>query len=133
LKMGQKYGNLRTGELKKAFLDIKYSNSKIEKLTDELIVENLDYSTLDVLELSADFKRVEVESRYGTLGICISPKASFKIIAERIGNNLSIEKLKETKHTVENKSDHYVEINGGKSGIINFEGNKYSNLKIRAK
>ncbi len=133
LKMEQKYGNLRAGELKRAFFDIKYSNSTIEKLSDELIVENLDYSTLEIQDLKADFSRVQAESRYGTLDIRISPKASFKIIAEHIGNNLNVQELKETKHTVENKTDHLVEINGGGTRVIKFEGNRYANLKIRAK
>jgi hypothetical protein len=30
LKMEQKYGNLRAGELKRAFFDIKYSNSTLK-------------------------------------------------------------------------------------------------------
>jgi len=93
----------------------------------------LDYSTLKVLDLNDGFKRVEASSRYGTLEIEISPKAAFQIQAERVGDNLEIRGLKETKHNVENKIDHYVDINGGGSRKINFNGNKYSNLKIKAK
>jgi hypothetical protein len=49
--------------------------------------------------LKADFSRVQAESAMYA-GYPDISKASFKIIAEHIGNNLNVQALKETKHTV---------------------------------
>lgn len=128
-----KYGNMNANKAQNVSLEIKYSNATIESISEELLIESLDYSTLNINELSSNFKRVNAAARYGTLNINIASKAAFTIDATRVGNNLTLQGLKETKHDIENKSDHFVEINGGGSGKINFEGNKYSNLKIRAR
>lgn len=133
LSVSMKYGNLQAGEVRQAALSIKYSDASINVLKEELAVESLDYSNLKIRELNPIFKRVTASSRYGTLEIHIDPRASFKIDAESMGDNLSIQGLKETKHSVESKSDHYVEINGGASRKINFYGNKYSTLRVRGK
>ena len=132
LNLENKFGNLKVGKLKKAVVEMKYSDITVEHLSEELRVSSLDFGTLKINNLDADFKLLEAEARYGTLDIRVSPKVSFQINAERIGDNLDIIGLQETKHNIENKINHYIEINGGGSRRINFDGNKFSNLKIRA-
>lgn len=132
LELEKKYGNLKTGTVKKADMDVKYSDVTIDRLQEELVAESLNYGTLKIRNLDAGFKLVDVNSRYGTLDIRVSPKAAFRIEAEQLGGNLSIRDLKETKHDVEDKTDHFIEINGGGSGKIRFNGNRYSNLKLHS-
>ncbi len=131
LDLDNKFGNLKAGNLKKATIEMKYSDVTINHLSDELRADALDFGTLKIKNLDAGFKLVEAEAHYGTLDIRIAPKASFQINAEKTGDNLSVRDLKETKHTVENKTDHYIEINGGSSRKINFDGNRFSSLKVR--
>ncbi|MDD4514175.1 hypothetical protein [Massilibacteroides sp.] len=133
LKLENKFGNMDIKELKKTNINMKYSDVTIEHLLDELIVGELDFGTLTIENLNANFGRIQAEARYGTLDIQISPKAAFVIDAESVGDNLKLKNLKETKHDVIDKTDHYVEINGGGSRKISFDGNRYSNLKIRSK
>lgn len=133
LNLENKFGNLSTKMVKRVDVEMKYGDVAIEHLLEEAFVGALDFSTLKIEELDVDFKRIEAESSYGTLDIRISPKASFRIDAIKIGENLDISGLKETKHTVENKTDHHIEINGGGNRTISFDGNRFSNLKIRSK
>lgn len=132
LDLEKKYGNLKTGTLKKVNMDVKYSDVTIDRLQEELMAESLNFGTVKIRNLDAGFKRIDVDSRYGTLDVRVSSKAAFRIEAEQIGKNLSIRGLKETKHQVEDKIDHFIEINGGGSAKIRFDGNRYSNLKLRA-
>lgn len=133
LNLDKKYGNLKAREIRNASLEIKYSDASIERIVEELNAESLDYGTLRVYDLDDKFKQVDVSSRYGTLELRVSPKAAFTIDAERVGDNLNIQGLKETRHTVEDKTTHYVEINGGGSRKINFNGNRYGSLRIKTK
>lgn len=133
LNISIKYGNLTMKKARSVSLEVKYSNAKINNISEELLLESLSYSTLIINELSPNFKRLNASAHYGTLDIGIDPKAAFRIDATRAADKLVINGLKETKHNVENKTDHYVEINGGGSGVIRFEGNKYSTLKVNAK
>lgn len=132
LRIAVKYGKLAVDEANKVFAEMKYSNAKIRHLKEELRLETLDYSTLEVNTLDSKFKTVDATSRYGTLEIGVASNASFSIDAERT-NNLDISNLKETKHTVEDKTNHFVEINGGSDRKVKFAGNKYSNLKVRGR
>lgn len=130
LNLENKFGNLKAGVLEKVTVEMKYSDVTIERLTDELLARSLDFGTLKINDLDAGFRQVKAEARYGTLDIRVSPNVSFQINAEQVGNNLDIWGLKETKHNIENKTNHYIEIKGGGSRKISFNGNRFSNLKI---
>lgn len=132
LDMKIKYGSMTLKRGRSVSMEVKYSNITIANILEELRLGSLDYSTLRLGELSPNFKRVEAMARFGTLDITIDPKAAFKIDAIKI-NSLSVSGLNETKHNVEDKTTHFVEINGGGSGVIRFEGNKHSSLKVNAK
>lgn len=126
-----KYGNVYIKNLDKGDMEIKYSEVKINHVKMELNVEELAYSTLKIKELSADFKNINVDARYGNLNINIPSNASFKVSAMNMKyGNHDINGLDVTNSSTENKVNHYYKINGGNKGHIYFDGNNYSNINI---
>lgn len=133
INLEKKYGNLDIEELGKGYIEIKYSEAKIGYLKEELIVEELDYSTLNIGELAQNFNGLKVNARYGNLNINISAKAAFTVEAEglKYGSH-SINGFNVTKSSIENKEYYNTEINNGNKRKIYFNGNRYSNIKINA-
>ena len=133
LKLDNKYGNIAIQNVDKISMDVKYSEVSIERIKDELIVFSLDYSTLKVGELASTFKKAEVSARYGNFNVSISPNASFRVSAERMKyGNVDVKGFNITNSTVEDKINHHYQINGGGNSIIRFNGNNYSNIRVRA-
>ncbi|MDR1918644.1 MAG: hypothetical protein LBQ65_03230 [Tannerellaceae bacterium] len=133
LNLENSYGNVQIERAKVIAAEIKYSEAKVKNLTETLDLSSLSYSTLSVAELDAGFKRVQAEAHYGTLNLSISPQAAFRVSAEAIKyGKIEIKGLKITESNVENKVNHFYQINGGVNSQIRFEGNNYSNLKINA-
>lgn len=133
ITLENKYGNVSIESLDKGDLEIKYSEITIGSVKDELIAGELAYSTLTIKELSSNFKKLDVNARYGNLNLNISSGASFKVSAENMKyGNHSVKGFNVTNKSTEDKVNHYYEINGGKKGMIYFNGNNYSNIKVKA-
>lgn len=134
IEMEIKYGNVDISSLDKGNMDIKYSQADIRYLKDELNVDGLSYSTLKIKDVSPNFKSIYAESHYGNLKIDIPSNASFKVSAEGMKyGNYDIKGFNVTHSSVEDKTDHKTEVNGGRGGRIEYEGNSYGNLNIRTK
>jgi hypothetical protein len=133
LSMEKKYGNLQVQNVDKMSIDANYSECSVERIKDELN-SSLGYSTLTVKELSPGFSRVRVEARYGNLNLSISSKASFRVNARNIKyGSIDMKGFNITNMTVEDKVDYYYQINGTSgSSVINFDGNSYGNIRIKA-
>jgi hypothetical protein len=134
LSIDKKYGNLQVQQVDKMSIDVKYSECAVERIKDELN-SSLSYSTLTVKELSPGFRRVRTEARYGNLNLSISPKASFKVDARNIKyGSIEVQGFNITHTNVENKVDYYYQINGASdsNAAISFDGNSYSNIRIKA-
>ena len=133
INLENKYGNIKIESLDKGYMEIKYSEAMIGSVKDELDIDELAYSTLTIKELSANFKQVNVDARYGNLNISVPAKASFKIAAENMKYaNRHVSGFNITNSSTEDKVNHYYEINGGNKGRINFDGNNYSNINVKA-
>lgn len=133
ITLENKYGNVKIESLDKGDMGIKYSEATIGSVKDELVVGELAYSTLTIKELSSNFKKLDVDARYGNLNVNISSGASFKVSAEsmKYGNH-NVSGFNVTNKSTEDKVNHYYEINGGKKGTIYFDGNNYSNINVKA-
>lgn len=132
LDLEQKYGNLKIEQVDKANIECKYSDGTIDYVVQELNLNEFDYSKLNIKELASGFSRIYASARYSNLNIGIPTKASFSVSAEEMKyGNLNIKGFDITKSEVEDKVNHYKEINGGRGGKIEFDGNNYSNLQIR--
>lgn len=134
LSMEDKYGNVAIGRADQVRLSLKYSNGKIERIAESLEVDALDYGGLEVYELTADFKRVDITARYGNATIRVPAAASFTVDAQ----NMKYGNYKINGFNTQNRSDksgnvsHYSTVNNGSNRKISFNGNKYSNLTIKA-
>lgn len=132
INLENKYGNVRIKNLDKGDMEIKYSEVTINHVKTELKVEELAYSTLKIKELSADFKNISVDARYGNLNINVPSNASFKVSAENMKyGNHNVKGLNVTDSSTEDKVNHYYKINGGSNGHIYFNGNNYSNINVK--
>ncbi|MDR1623973.1 MAG: hypothetical protein LBS04_03265 [Tannerellaceae bacterium] len=133
LSMDKKYGNLQVQNVDKMSIEAKYSECSVERIKNELSA-SLSYSTLTVKELSPGFSRVSAEARYGNLNLSISSKASFQVNARNIKyGSIDMDGFSITNTTVEDKVNYYYQINGTSgSSSINFDGNNYSNIRIKA-
>ncbi len=133
INLENKYGNVKIQGLDKGSLEIKYSEATIGSVKESLDISELAYSTLNIKELSANFKSLNVEARYGNLNVNISSNASFKVAAESMKyGNQDVKGFNITKTSTEDKTNHYYEINGGNKGRIYFDGNNYSNIRVKA-
>ncbi|WP_102407096.1 hypothetical protein [Parabacteroides bouchesdurhonensis] len=133
LTLEKKYGNLKVNTVDKANLEIKYSDITIQSVNDELIVGSLSYSSLNVKELSDRFKKVNVSARYGNLTLAIPEHTAFTVKADNMKyGDFSIKGFNITNSEKTN-SNYRSEINNGGEQTIYFDGNGYSNLKIKAK
>jgi hypothetical protein len=133
LMIDKKYGNLQVQNVDKMAIEVKYSECSVEQIKDALNC-SLSYSTLTVKELSPGFSRVRAEARYGNLNLSISSKASFQVNARDMKyGSIEMKGFNITHTAVEDKVNYNYRINNASgSGSINFEGNNYSNIRIKA-
>ncbi|MDR1203123.1 MAG: DUF4097 domain-containing protein [Tannerellaceae bacterium] len=133
LTIDKKYGNLQVQNVDRMAIEVKYSECSVEQIKDDLNC-SLSYSTLTVKELSPTFSRVRAEARYGNLNLSISSKASFQVNAKDMKyGSIEMKGFNITTTAVEEKVNYNYRINNASgSGAINFEGNNYSNIRIKA-
>lgn len=142
-----KYGNINIEVLNQGTILLRYGNGKIGKVQKDLIINELSYSTVTVQELSSGFSKVYANARYGNLNLNLLPTASFSVEANDLKyGNCSVkgfDALKrltsssgndfDSRREKEDKTKVRLQVNGGGSHRIVFDGNNYSNLKIQAK
>lgn len=132
LQLESKYSNFKIEEVDDAEIEAKYGDGSINRLKNSLKMEEFDYSNLKVKALDKAFKEVRISARYGNVTLAIPASASFKVDADglKYGScKLSGFKLSEDEI---GKETHRCTVNGGKQGLIRFNGNGYSNLKINS-
>jgi hypothetical protein len=133
LDIDNSYGNITAETINNFSAHIRYGAANIDVLKERLSARQLDYSSLTIKELDANFGSIDAEARYSTLKLSVSPQAAFRINAESMKyGNVEIKGLRITSSDVEDKVDYYYQINGGGNKTIHFEGNNYSSLKINA-
>lgn len=144
LTIDTKYGNLKAESLSNTYLNMKYGKGEIGNVKKSLVVDELSYSNLTIRELSPKFEQVDVNARYGNLNIAIDSNASFKVNANSMKyGNCSIKGFNVNRKSASSTSDgfdshsnkkeqdsYHLDVNNGRGGQINFEGNSYSNIKI---
>jgi len=134
LTIKKEYGNANLREVEKAIIDAKYSKFKIGAVSQEIMANALDYSTLEITELSPSFNRITMGARYGNVEIGISTTASFTLRANNMKyGSVKTSGLKETKSEITNKENYLKEINGGGRGLITLDGKSYSNITVKAR
>ncbi|MEG1543863.1 MAG: hypothetical protein RR382_04980 [Tannerellaceae bacterium] len=132
LDLEQKYGNLNLRSADIARIEMKYSNAKLGLIKKKLDMDEMDYSEVAIEKLASSFEHVDASGRYGTLTIGLPHSASFRINAENMRyGKCSIKGFNTTHSSVVNKTEYHYEINGGKGGTIQFDGNEYSNLNVK--
>lgn len=132
LILENKYGNVRAEKIEKADMEIKYGETKVETIEKELVLD-ISYSTLTVREVASDFQRIDIDAHYGNVNLYFSPTAAFKVNAEDIKyGKYDISGFNSVQTSVEEKVNHYSKVNGGSSRTVYFEGNNYSNLRIKS-
>ena len=116
-------------------MELKYGNCKIDKLKQGINVDELSYSTLTIKDLASNFDKVNVDASYGNLNIYIDVNASFRVVANNMkyGNCKIQGGFNIQRRNQKNKNNYILDVNNGKNGRINFEGNSYSNIKVMAK
>lgn len=143
-----KYGDIHIDRLDNGYMELKYGNCKIDELKQGFTVDELSYSTLTIKDLASNFDKVNVDARYGNLNIYIDVNASFRVVANnmkygncKVQGGFSIQRRNQDENSVgfdsrddqRNKNNYTLDVNNGKNGRINFEGNSYSNIKVMAK
>lgn len=134
LNLNSKYDNISINQIDKLTMELAYSEATIGSLCEELEAEELSYSKMTINSLSPSFKQFNVDARYGNVVVKLPTKASFRVIAENMKYSKCNIKDFKTEQTSSDKSNHsYIyEVNGGKQPTIYFNGNNYSNLKIKS-
>lgn len=143
-----KYGDIHIDRLDNGYMELKYGNCKIDELKQGITVDELSYSTLTIKDLASNFDKVNVDARYGNLNIYIDVNASFRVVANnmkygncKVQGGFNIQRRNQDENSVgfdsrddqRNKNNYTLDVNNGKNGRINFEGNSYSNIKVMAK
>ena len=143
-----KYGDIHIDRLDNGYMELKYGNCKIDELKQGITVDELSYSTLTIKDLASNFDKVNVDASYGNLNIYIDVNASFRVVANnmkygncKIQGGFNIQRRNQDENSVgfdsrdnqKNKNNYILDVNNGKNGRINFEGNSYSNIKVMAK
>ncbi len=132
INISNKYSNVSIESLNKGEMDVKYGDTEIDSLQESLTVDDMAYCTLDINNLSADFRTLEVSARYGNLNVRVSPKASFEVNTENMKyGKHKIKGLNITSMIEDDDDTNHYKINNGDGGVINFDGNSYSCILIK--
>lgn len=148
IQVESQYGDVHINRLNSGYMELKYAKCRIDELKQGIDVDELSYSTLTIKDLASNFDKINVDARYGNLNISIDEKASFRVVANnlkygscKIQGGFNIQRRSQDESTVgfdsrnnqKDKDNYTLDVNNGKNGRINFEGNNYSNIKVMAK
>ena len=132
LQMENKYSNFTIEEADELRFDMKYAGGTVSRLTSSLIASEFDYSNLKVKQVDKQFKEVRINARYSNVKLNIPASASFKVDADGLKyGSCKLSGFKVSEDEISNNT-HRCTVNGGKQGLIRFNGNGYSNLKINS-
>ena len=132
LQLESKYSNFQIEEVDDAEIEAKYGDGSINRLKNCLKMEEFDYSNLKVKALDKVFKEVRINARYGNVTLAIPASASFKVDADGLKyGSCKLSGFNVSENEIGNDT-HRCTVNGGKQGLIRFNGNGYSNLKIKS-
>ena len=133
INISNKYSNVSIESLDKGEMDIKYGDTEIDSLQESLSISDLAYCTLDIDNLSAGFKTLDVDARYGNLNVKVSPEASFEVNTENMKyGKHKIKGLNITSMTEDDDDNNHYKINNGGGGVIRFNGNRYSSIQVKS-
>lgn len=147
MNVESKYGDVRINKLDDGYMELKYGNCKIGELKHSIRVEELSYSTLTIKELAAKFDEVNVDAKFSDLNIYIDKNASFRVVANdmkygscKIQGGFNIQHRKhaeslggfDSSKYQKEKDNYTLDVNNGKNGCINFNGNDYSDINVIA-
>ena len=133
INISNKYSNVSIESLNKGEMDTKYGDTEIDSLQESLIIDEMAYCTLDINNLSADFKTLDVDARYGNLNVKVSPEASFEVNTENMKyGKHKIKGLNITSMTEDDDDNNHYKINNGGGGVIRFNGNSYSSIQVKS-
>lgn len=109
--------------------ELKYSGIKFESLKKKLDVES-KYTPIKILNLSKDFKEVNVTTSYGNLYIDVEEGASFKIEGEAKYGNIKVAQDGKLSKEKENTSMRiWGSVGSSPKGSMNLEA-RYGNIDI---
>lgn len=132
LELEASYGKYKMNKIEAIELSAKYSNFDIQELGKELR-GSFSYGTINIKHVSSALRKIQAAARYGKFNIYMPVNMSFDVVAHNMkyatytisgGFNVTKEK---------NGHDHHTKVNNGHATrIINYEGNGYSDLTIKA-
>ena len=132
LQMENKYSNFTLEEADELRFEMKYGGGNVSRLTGSLIASEFDYSNLKVKEMGKTFKEVRIDARYSNVKLSIPASASFKVDADGLKyGSCKLSGFKVSEDEI-GQETHRCTVNGGKQGLIRFDGHGYSNLKINS-
>lgn len=132
LSIESKYSSWKIASVNKLKIDMKYSTLDVDKVKQSLVMESSDYSTLNLKELSPDFSRVHMVGRYATIKIGVPSEAAFMVESDKIKYGKFDVKGFSSSKNVSGAREININVNQAKDKRIIFDGDKYSNVYIRA-
>ncbi len=132
LKFKNQHGNLSVKQSDDISGSLSFGGLNIDKLNNTLIVNKASHSSIDIKEVSSNFKKIDAGADFGNLNIGIPSGASFKVNAKKMRfGNVDLGGFTPAVSNVDkDRENHYYEINGGRSEI-QFNGNGHSSIRIR--
>lgn len=134
------YSNLKMKSINKLSLDMRYGNFSCDKGAGVLDFSSISYSNLKIRRLDPAFKSLAVDCRYSNVSVGVDPTSSFTVDAKGLKyGSCKIKGLKVRNRVNEadgfdsNKagsSDYSLEVNSGKGGHMDFDGNGYSKFIV---
>lgn len=127
------YGKLQIKQAENVSMDVKYSDTTIDYLTNQLNAKDVSYGPIHIKELSPDFKDVKIKAHYTTANIAIPARASFTVNAINLKyGSFSMKGFNTNQESFDEEKTYYkYVVNGGKGGIIFFDGNSYGHIHIQ--
>lgn len=134
------YSNLKMKSINKLSLDMRYGNFSCDKGAGVLDFSSISYSNLKIRRLDPAFKSLVVDCRYSNVSVGVEQTSSFTVDAKGLKyGSCKIKGLKVRNRVAEangfdsngaNSSAYSLEVNSGKGGHMDFDGNGYSKFIV---
>lgn len=127
------YGNLTVERLGSATINLQFSKATIKELTGELYLKRQEYSDVKIHHVAPSFSKITSNADFSTMELGLDNGLSCEIYATEMefgsvdvknGDGLQAESTKK-------KHDYHIKINRGGNKEIRFDGNGFSNLKVK--
>lgn len=137
------YGNVEISTLQDGKIESKYGNVKIRQVASRLEMPGFSYGNLNISDVAAGFKQINIDSRYGKADIGAPHSLSFRVEAKNLKyGSCKVKGFDSLAKSSQNANDYdsdddknketMLSINGGRGGKIYFDGNSYSSLRVNA-